>query len=223
MRVRHCLTIITDDLYHPLFGARQFAAMARTTTTLLVRIADHEDTLRPDARIMLTLRAARRAGCDAYFVYLANGIQAERLLRYADQQRAVDTRAKFVLLYDDRLFEPRLHYLWRRFVNVVFVRQYDRVVLTDWGRGSVKPASGNEGVWFELSTVPYPNPIRTVFVARRLDWWRGGRFQHGRQLFADKTVNLAAETLRSVVLQHTPAVAAVVDDEGNIVRYEYMT
>lgn len=115
-------------------------------------------------------------------------------------KRLVDTRVKFIMLHDYRLFAGDLHYLWKRIVNVVFVRQYDRSVRG----GRVRP-----GTWFELSTVPFPMAVRDVLVPRRLDFWRAGRFQKGSQqlLMADKSENLRGREMRAVVLRHTPAVA----------------
>ena len=40
------------------------------------------------------------------------------------RHRVLDTRARFVLLYDRRLLSPDLHYLWKKIVNVVFLRRY---------------------------------------------------------------------------------------------------
>lgn len=110
------------------------------------------------------------------------------------------------MLHDYRLFAADLHYLWKRLVNVVFVRQYDRS----------SRAGVSTGTWFELSTVPYPVPVREVFVPRRLDFWRGGRFQKGNQLVLDKTRNLRGEELKGVVLRHTPAVAGRVTDKETV-------
>lgn len=146
--------------------------------------------------------------------------QVERLLRYADQQRAMDTRAKYILLHDYRLYAPELHYLWRRFVNVIFLRQYDFSNTHFSGRQTAAAATKRtrnkhpaastaaDDVWFELSTVPFPVSIREVFVARRLDFWRAGRFQNGARLFSDRSGQFNGARLRGVVLQHSPAVAA---------------
>lgn len=76
-----------------------------------------------------------------------------------------------------------MHYIWKRFVNVIFVRQYEQSF-----RGN-RTSSANSTA-FELSTVPYPLPIRHVFVTKRLDFWRDGRYRHGLKLNVDKTTDL---------------------------------
>lgn len=111
-------------------------------------------------------------------------------------------------MHDYRLFAPDLHYVWRRLVNVVFVRQYDRS-----SRAGVRTAA----TWFELSTVPFPVAVRGVLVPRRLDFWRSGRFQVGARLAADKIANLRGRAMRCVVLRHTPAVAGRVAANKEIV------
>lgn len=84
------------------------------------------------------------------------------------------------MLHDFRLFVPNLHFIWKRFINVIFVKQYDET-----RRGNV-----SFGVWFELSTVPFPMPINKIFVTKQLDFWRGGRYRHGTKLNLDKAINL---------------------------------
>lgn len=92
----------------------------------------------------------------------------------------MDTRSKFILLHDYRLFAKRLHYLWKRIVNVLFVKENDYS-----HRGNV-----STGTWFELTTVPFPLPIKEVYVDKKLDSWRSGRYQKGARLFGNKLSNL---------------------------------
>lgn len=84
--------------------------------------------------------------------------------------RVLDTRAKFLLLYDQRLFDRNLHYLWKRIINVIFIREYS---------ASKKGKANEDATWFEISTVPFPSPISSVFVPRRLDIWRKSKFRTG--------------------------------------------
>ncbi|KOB69888.1 putative chemosensory ionotropic receptor IR68a, partial [Operophtera brumata] len=93
-----CAAIICDPVY------------------LNIVVEEREDLLSPNFITLESLREVRRAGCNVYVILLANGFQASRLLRFGD--RILDTRAKFVLLHDFRLFHSELHYLWKRIVNV---------------------------------------------------------------------------------------------------------
>nr|CAD7409130.1 unnamed protein product [Timema poppensis] len=59
--------------------------------------------------------------------------------------------------------------------------------------------------WYELTTVPFPNPIHDIFVLRRLDTWRQGKFRSSADLFREKTADLRGQMLRVVTFQHLPA------------------
>lgn len=120
-----------------------------------------------------------------------------------NRERAIDTQAKLIILHDYRLFVPRMFYIWRRFVNVVFVRHYEHT--------SKRNNRTNTVSSFELATVPYPLPIKKIFVTKNLDFWRGGRFRRGGKLTSDKTHNLNGQPMRTVVLRHTPAVSVAID------------
>ena len=91
------------------------------------------------------------------------------------------------MLHDYRLFVNQMNYIWKRFVNVIFVRQYEQSF-----RGN---RTSSNSTAFELTTVPYPLPIRQVFVTKRLDYWRNGRYRHGVKLNIDKTKDLEGERL----------------------------
>lgn len=96
---------------------------------------------------------------------------------------------KLIILYDYRLFVPRLHYIWKRFINVIFVRQYEQTF-----RHSNQSSSMNK-TSFELATVPYPFSIKQVFVTKNIDVWRNGRYRHGAKLNFDKTRNFQGKRL----------------------------
>lgn len=86
---------------------------------------------------------------------------------------------------------------------MVFIRQYEHT--TNRGNRSKTMSS------FEFSTVPYPLPIKKIFVTKNLDFWRSGRFRRGGKLTSDKTHNLNGQPMRTVVLEHTPAVSVTID------------
>lgn len=150
----------------------------------------------PNEEVKKMLAEIKNRDCDVYLILISNAIQLRGLLRYGDRHRLINTRAKFIILHDYRLFHSDFHYIWKRIVNVVFIRQYDK-----YDKTSIK-----SGKWFEISTVPFPLPIKEVFVAKVLDYWTSGRYRFGRNLFTDKTEGLNGEELKIVVLSHTPAV-----------------
>ena len=112
---------------------------------------------------------------------MINIVELLTILLYIRRYRVLNTRSKFILLHDYRLFTQNLHYIWKRIVNVLFVKQY-----THSHRGNV-----STGVWFELSTVPFPLPIKEIFAAKQLNFWRSGKYQRiAKPLFPDKTIDL---------------------------------
>lgn len=110
----------------------------------------------------------------------------------------IDMRAKFILLHDHRLFHSSLHYLWKKIVNVVFLRQQGRHHGSVTSRQKIRP-------WYDISTVPFPSPIHSTFIPHHLDTWHQGEFHSGVELFRKKTLNLRGQQLRVVTFQHLPA------------------
>ncbi len=94
-------------------------------------------------------------------------------------------------------------------MNVIFIRQFDK-----YHKGSIKA-----GKWFELSTVPYPFPLKGVFVSKIMDYWNSGRYKFNRELFYNKTSNLNGEKLRVVVLKHNPAVFVEINEKTGEKNY----
>ncbi|CAG5051014.1 unnamed protein product [Parnassius apollo] len=155
--VRHndltCMAIICDSIYLNVFEGALFAKTF-TIPYIIIVVAEHEDLLSPNFYTLESLRQARKDGCSAYVIILANGLQAARLLRFGDR----------------KIFDIQN-----------------------------KP-------WFDLSTVPYPNPVKEFLITRRIDVWRSGKFHYNRHIFADKTKNLNGEILDVVYLDHVPSV-----------------
>ncbi|XP_055542534.1 uncharacterized protein LOC129728143 [Wyeomyia smithii] len=202
MKAGHCFAFITDALYAVTLTDQLFQEI-HTQPRYVLQIRDDEDTLNPSSRVTCMLEEIRRIGCGAYVILLANGIQIERLLRFGDRTRIINTRAQFILLHDYRLFVPDLLYLWKRIVNVLFVRQ----LFFGGSKGSLTNRH------YEVSTVPFPFPLKGVFVSKKLDFWRDGKFRYSRKLFYDKTTNMDGQTMKVVVLEHTPAIFRTTHNE----------
>jgi len=113
--------------------------------------------------------------------------------------RVLDTRAKFILLHDHRLFHSTLQYLWKKIVNVIFLREHGR------HHGSVLLSHENVHPWYDISTVPFPLPIHNTIILYHLDTWHQGRFHSGVDLFREKTSDLRGQQFRVVTFQHLPA------------------
>ncbi|XP_047527769.1 glutamate receptor ionotropic, delta-2 [Vanessa atalanta] len=191
-----CLVIISDAVYLNVFEGTYFKRTFAVPIVMIV-VEEYEDLLSPNYDTLEALRQARRDGCNMYTIIMANGFQVTGLLRFGDRHRILDTRAKYIILHDVRLFHSSLHYIWKRIVNVVFLKYHKRVI----GKAKNK-------AWFDLSTVPFPNPIKGIFISRRVDTW-SGQFHYSRDLFADKTGNLNGEVLNVVYFNHLPSVVVM--------------
>lgn len=107
------------------------------------------------------------------------------------------------MLYDIRLFHRDLHYIWRRVINIIFIKHHRKII-----------GVSKSKAWFELSTVPFPHPITTVFVPRRVDIWKNDNFHYKRPLFVDKTHNLNGKLMNVVYLDHIPSVVVVKNNDS---------
>ncbi|CAH2244222.1 jg20167 [Pararge aegeria aegeria] len=196
-----CITILSDTVYLGVFEGTLFK---RTITVpfVMIVVEESEDLLSPNYDTLESLRQSRKDGCNVYVIILANGLQVARLLKFGDRYRILDTRAKYIMLHDIRLFHSKLHYIWKRIVNVIFLKYH-------------KTIKGNVRAWFDLSTVPFPNPIKGIFISRRVDIWRNGKFHYGRDLFADKTADLSNEVLNVVYYDHVPSVIVIKSNESS--------
>uniref|UniRef100_A0A2K6VB67 Ionotropic glutamate receptor L-glutamate and glycine-binding domain-containing protein n=1 Tax=Anopheles darlingi TaxID=43151 RepID=A0A2K6VB67_ANODA len=218
----HCYAFLYDEVYERVFEAELFERV-KHMSRFIVKIPTDEDTLNPRPSLLCNLQEIRKVGCGGYVMLLANGIQMARLLRFSDQTRTIDTRARFIMLHDYRLFQPEMHYLWKRIVNVVFVRPLrnrralDRRIQSEHG-----------GTVYELSTVPFPIPLKGIFFSKILNFWQNGKFRtlpnSRKALFGDKTNDLQGQLMHVAVLEHTPAVfksnvpAHTVEDDGTRTR-----
>lgn len=92
-----------------------------------------------------------------------------------------------MLLHDRRLFVKQYHTLWTKIINVVFIRKYR---LTEM---------------YELSTVPYPAPIKGALVTLRLDLWSRQKFHKQNNLYRDKVSDLQGNSLKVVTFDYIPS------------------
>lgn len=185
---------IVDSIYKDFMNNQKLVA-SLNNEILFMTIKDSESFEdEPNEKVQEMLIAMKEAQCDLYIVLITNGIQMAGFLKYVDYYRLINTKANIVMLHDYRLFTPELHYIWKRIVNVIFIRK------CDMERNS-----------YEISTVPFPSRIEDVFVSRVVNFWTPPKRYRWktRQIFEDKSNrHLNGVKLDVVVLQHTPTVYA---------------
>lgn len=80
----HCYTLVTDPLYGEILQAKLFQEISRSTY-FVVRVRFNEDMMSPKNDTMAALKEAYKAGCKCYLIYLSNGIQMNRFLKFIDR------------------------------------------------------------------------------------------------------------------------------------------
>ncbi|XP_069704866.1 ionotropic receptor 21a-like [Periplaneta americana] len=194
----NCLAVINDRAQQDIFNSQFFKTLGNVPY-YKVLVEEKEDLQSPNFKTLSVIRHVKRSGCRVYILLISNGGKVSRFLKFGDRYRMLDTRAKFVLLHDKRLFHSNLHYLWKKIVNIVFLREH--------GRYNRPGAFNNKRIrpWYDISTVPFPTPIQKIFIPQRLDTWHLGKFHTGTDLFREKTSDLQGEQLKVVTFQHVPA------------------
>uniref|UniRef100_A0A182RVK5 Ionotropic glutamate receptor L-glutamate and glycine-binding domain-containing protein n=1 Tax=Anopheles funestus TaxID=62324 RepID=A0A182RVK5_ANOFN len=209
MNYGHCYAILFDEVYESVLN-EYFFHQIRRAARYIVKIAEDEDTFNPRPALKCILENIRRVGCGGYVILMANGIQLERLLRFGDKTRIIDTRARYIMMHNYRLFTPQLNYIWKRIVDVLFVRPLRRKKFP-WKQFN----HSNTTPVYELSTVPFPMPINGVFFSKIVNFWQAGKFRLANSTyFSNKTNDLHHQKMHVVVLEHTPAVFKLETRDG---------
>lgn len=84
MNSGHCYTLVTDPLYSEILQVKLFNEIGQSTY-FVIQVRFNEDMQTPKNATVAALREAHRAGCRCYLIYLANGIQMSRFLRFVDR------------------------------------------------------------------------------------------------------------------------------------------
>uniref|UniRef100_A0A336MB17 CSON013115 protein n=1 Tax=Culicoides sonorensis TaxID=179676 RepID=A0A336MB17_CULSO len=196
IKIKHCYAIITDDIYSNILTDDFFNKM-ESSPVFIEKIKTSQEMQDPDSNTSIFWQSIKLNPCEIYVIFLANGIQVEGFLRYADANRILSPNAKYIILHDYRLFTPAQHYIWKRFINVIFIKLYNQHPYVSYRKA---------GLPFELSTVAFPSSSHNIFVSSRLDIWQAGKFRYKKPLFLDRTENMKSEQLKVVIFTHNPAV-----------------
>lgn len=92
------------------------------------------------------------------------------------RHRTIDSRAKFILIKDRRMFSQKYNVLWKKLVNVLFIKQY---------KNSYR---------FELSTVPFPPPLNGPIIPYKINSWNNS-FQVRHQEPESRIITLSNKVL----------------------------
>lgn len=180
-------------IFDSIFERHITSNFLRSEVLLTIHLEDAESfETEPSESIQEMMFTLQKFAADFFVILISNGVQMVDFLRYADDLRIVNSQTKIVALHDYRLFTPDMTYLWRRLVNVIFIRR-------DELRGKLR---------FELSTVPFLTTAQDLFVLRVVNFWAPpNRYQWKRNFFENKmNQDTGARQLNVAVVPHTPAV-----------------
>ncbi|XP_011698467.1 PREDICTED: probable glutamate receptor isoform X2 [Wasmannia auropunctata] len=192
-----CIVFITDPAYRGLIDMRAIK-MSSFLLRYDIGVRDNDNFSRPRKKIVRALQHVKATGCYAYIILISNGLLASRFLQYAEGERLINTRGYFLLLHDNRLFRPELHYIWNRIINVVFIRRYNTYKYRSGERVTEER--------IDLNTVYYPSYTRDFTTIKYIDTWQDGKLRYGNNHYIPKTTNLHGNGLRIAVFEHIPAV-----------------
>lgn len=183
---------VSDTIFLPFFDDVSLTSVLNRQINV-IKVEEYESFEGKSAERMSTmLSKMNEDNCELYVILILNGVQMSEFLRFADYNRLLNVKANSIMLYDYRLFGRELHYLWKRIVNVLFVRKYER----------------RPGNWYELSTVPFPVKINEYFIPKTVNYWTPPNIYKKRKLlFVEKNEKeLSGVELNAVVFRHTPSV-----------------
>ncbi|XP_018332417.1 glutamate receptor ionotropic, kainate 1 [Agrilus planipennis] len=206
MESYRCALVVMDDFYYETIQSDFFKKLQQRVSMITIKVDDYEDLFDPCNETLSSLQLGKTTGCQFYLILILDTIQVTNLLKFGDSRRIINTRANFIINYDNQLFYEDMKYIWKRIVNVIFIREYGGIKRMGSKRKRIP--------WFEITTVPFPAPIGNSLVPRRLDIWRDGKFRSGIDLFRDKTNNLNKQKLQVVTFDHMPAVIKVPSGKG---------
>lgn len=188
--------LIMDSIYTEHVQSQKLVSALRFKIIVNLLIKDSESFQdEPSAEVQSMLSTMRNVQCDLYIILITNGIQMVDLLKHTDNHRLLNTRSKVIMLHDYRLFTTEMHFIWKRIVNVVFIKKREI----------------RHRTWYELSTVPFPATIGDTFVSQVINLWTPpNRYRWKKKpTFQEKTNRrLNGVNLKVAVLRHTPAVFA---------------
>ncbi|XP_076686210.1 ionotropic receptor 68a isoform X2 [Andrena cerasifolii] len=192
-----CVVFVTDSVYRTLVDITRVQG-STIISKYEIAVRQNEQFSRPRRRIRTILADSKAVGCNAYVILVANGFLTSEFLQYTEREHLIDTRGLFLLLYDHRLFQPNLRYLWNRIINVVFIRRYNAYT----HRSGEKISKER----IELDTVYFPAHRKSFTKTKYINTWYRGKLRYNINHFADKTKDIRNKHLRIAVFEHIPAV-----------------
>lgn len=118
-KVEHCYAIITDSWYASAYDDTFFHYPRQPLPLFYLKVEDLEDLKAPNYQ---TIRVLKQINCDLHFITILNGLQVKRFLLFLEKYRVLNTKRKYVFLYDERLISKDMYHVWRNMISSVFIQ-----------------------------------------------------------------------------------------------------
>uniref|UniRef100_A0ABD2WKC9 Ionotropic glutamate receptor C-terminal domain-containing protein n=1 Tax=Trichogramma kaykai TaxID=54128 RepID=A0ABD2WKC9_9HYME len=116
-----CLVTILDTYYRRRVDLAQIETF-KFLPTYRIYVRENDEFTPPRQRIRRILEETTYLSCDVYLILISNGLQVANFLRYTEEERLINTRGKFIFMYDFQIFHVDMRYLWNRLINSIFIR-----------------------------------------------------------------------------------------------------
>lgn len=121
-RIERCFVVISDDWYDPVYNKGFFQYSHEPLTHFYIKIKDSEDLKAPNYQTVRVLKQIKVFNCDIHFITLLNGGQVKRLLMFLEKYRVLNTKRKFVFIYDERFIAEDMLHIWSNMISSIFVK-----------------------------------------------------------------------------------------------------
>lgn len=123
--IERCFVIMTDDWHEDIYDARFFQYPRQPVAYFYIKIADSEDLMAPNYQTVRVLKQIKTFNCDFHFITLVDGLQVKRLLLFLEKYRALNTKRKFLFIYDDRLISKDMLHIWSSMISTIFIKSLE--------------------------------------------------------------------------------------------------
>ncbi|KAL7293182.1 hypothetical protein TKK_0013330 [Trichogramma kaykai] len=195
-----CLVTILDTYYRRRVDLAQIETF-KFLPTYRIYVRENDEFTPPRQRIRRILEETTYLSCDVYLILISNGLQVANFLRYTEEERLINTRGKFIFMYDFQIFHVDMRYLWNRLINSIFIRHNFKLKRRLAGDKQLQKYE-----WYDLNIIMFPAQTKGFVVTRYIDTWRENRFRHGVGHFTSKIHDLKGKKLQIAVFEHVPAV-----------------
>ncbi|CAG7837720.1 unnamed protein product [Allacma fusca] len=200
-----CATVVWDRDSAPMLGSVTFC-LPHASTCAHKYIINY-DGGEISERLVRALKAGYQEQCGGYVILLKSPKAVMNLLHQGDHTRMINTRARFLIWYQEKDLEFEKDYVWKKIPNVIFF--------------NTSLNTRTRHLSFTVLQLRWPVIPEGVDGSEprihAIDFWRHGKgLKTGTGWYYDKTRNLKNITLKILVVEHPPGVIKYKSAKGEV-------